>query len=179
MSFDDILAWDQNVTWPPEWVAVGDAQTVVNSLRSLWYASNDEEATVAYWGVDNVVVVQGTVYPAAGVVSEVLVRMVAHGSSCTRRWALELLLQLCDGWPLPNSAPAAASMSRCSAALSGSIEVMYSLLTSHDSGVRLLAAEVVKRVDQQPERLKQRVGWVRDREADVALRAELARVLDE
>lgn len=177
VTFEDVIAWDAGLVWDASWQASGRSSDVVESLRDLWSSRDDDAAAAAYWGIDNVVVVQGTVYPAAGVVVEVLQRMIVHGTDLVRRWALELVLQVLDGWALPGSDGAAEAILRSRTAVLRSLDAVYSLLVSREAEVRALAVEIVSRVEPDPALLQARLTWAANREQNEAVRSTIAQHL--
>lgn len=73
--------------------AVGSARGVPNALDELSSASTIDEATAAYWKIDNCVVVQGTVYEAAVATAACAVVLLPIASASARPMLIELLEQ--------------------------------------------------------------------------------------
>ena len=82
--------------------AMGSAVTVPKALQRILESTNEAEATSAYWLIDNVVVVQGSLYEAALPAAACLVVALAHCGLPARPKILELLVQIGAGKPDPS-----------------------------------------------------------------------------
>lgn len=90
----------ERVRWGEFRTVSGDAHEVAAALRALLAAKTPEEASAAYWQLENQVVVQGTVFEAAEPVVGVLVAALAETRPfCVRVAALGLLFQILAGAP--------------------------------------------------------------------------------
>jgi hypothetical protein len=82
--------------------AKGSSARVPDALVELASASTEEQADAAYWRIDNVVVVQGTLYEAAVPTTACLVALLPKCNNVVRERVLELLVQLGSGESAPN-----------------------------------------------------------------------------
>lgn len=162
------LLWDKSLAWSSFATATGLASDVPEALTALWRATSDSEAQVAYWRLDNVVVVQGSVYEAARHVIDACVRIAVLGGTLQRRWGMELLLQIAGGWTDPGELERldADVASECRQRLRRSLEAIYGLLADEDANVRELAAEVIAQVEDRRETFDDRLRWLIDNTTD-------------
>ena len=79
--------------------AVGSAIGVPQALDALHAAMTEDEATDAYWQIDNTVVVQGSLREAAVPTAVCIVNMLATATAVSRPFLIELLQQISDGKP--------------------------------------------------------------------------------
>jgi hypothetical protein len=77
--------------------AMGSAEKIPEALSRLCHAENPEEATEAYWQIDNTVVVQGQLFEAAVPTCARLVEMLPTCSPAGRPRVIELLAQISRG----------------------------------------------------------------------------------
>jgi hypothetical protein len=88
------------VAWGELREASGDAVQTASALRSLLSAQTPEEASAAYWQLENRIVVQGAVFEAAEAATAVVVAALAEPRPFhIRVAALELLFQILSGEP--------------------------------------------------------------------------------
>lgn len=82
------------------WAALrsaGEANGVPEAIEKLRTARSPEEATRAYWQIDNTVVVQGALYEAAEPTIPCLLEALSTSTDLGRARILELLYQLGSG----------------------------------------------------------------------------------
>lgn len=92
--------------------ALGDVKAVPAALQRLMEAETEAQAQEAYWHIDNTVVVQTTLYPAALPTIKCLTTMLPVCAPVARRFILELMEQI-GGWkgsrtdesPMPTDEP--------------------------------------------------------------------------
>ncbi len=176
MTFEEVLAWDAATDWSSAEVAPGAESDLLAALQGLWCARSEEEAVAAYWCLDNVVVVQGSVYGGAVLVVGPAVRMAVLGSVWTRRWALELVLQVVAGWSVGAAVGDRSLVEQSRAQVRCSIDLVYVLLSDPISDVRELAAEVLACCEVDPQRFDERLAWAAGCEAVEVTRVHLDRV---
>ncbi|MDB5070056.1 MAG: hypothetical protein JWM87_1167 [Candidatus Eremiobacteraeota bacterium] len=82
--------------------AMGSALRVPDAIERMRTASSIAESSAAYWQIDNVVVVQGSLYEAALPTTACLVSALPSCSIVSRPHFLELLFQLGNGTPDPS-----------------------------------------------------------------------------
>jgi hypothetical protein len=101
--------------WSSLRVQVGTAERIPEALLDLASAQSDADAERAYWKVDNHVVVQGALYPAAIATASCAVALLPYCSFAGRAWLLELLVQLGNGETAPEAEATGDSnlQSRC------------------------------------------------------------------
>ena len=86
------------VDWASESDISGDASRIGTALTGLLAASNAEDATAAYWQLENRVVAQGELFPvAAAAVSVVMAALADPRPRYVRILLLELLIQILSG----------------------------------------------------------------------------------
>lgn len=175
------LLWDATLPWSDLSTATGDARDVPAAIRDLSLASSDAEAQAAYWRLDNVVAVQGSVFEAAPFVVEALLRVALRGGSLQRRWSLELLLQLAGGWTETGEE---ARLGRdlaadCRQRLRRGIEALYLLAADDDRDVRELAVEIVRNVEDRQDVFELRLEWMIGQPVDPEERSFLEHLLAE
>ena len=115
------------------------AASIPDALRSLAAAGDDREAEESYWRIDNVVVVQGSVFEAAEYILGPALLLLSYASSdVVRRWVLELLIQVSTGW-VDDTERALGNTGldqRCRARVCEGIAQVYSLLDATSWEVR-------------------------------------------
>jgi len=76
---------------------MGTAEKVPDALEKLRNAANADEATDAYWQIDNTVIVQGQLFEAAVPTTACLVNILRSCSPVARPQIVELLGQIATG----------------------------------------------------------------------------------
>ena len=117
-------------------------------------AEPDVEA--AYWGVDNVVVVQGSLFQAAEyVVLPAVVALQSAPSLHSKRWILELLVQIAFGSADPSEVRLGNGdvLARCRAEMAQGLSFFYALLADPDRHVRASAIDLVGSLEGNKSRL--------------------------
>jgi hypothetical protein len=82
--------------------SAGASAGVPEGLRALAEATSREAAEAAYWKVDNVVVLQGSLFEAAVAATSALLMVLQTCSNVARPLVLELLVQIGSGEPDPS-----------------------------------------------------------------------------
>lgn len=159
------LLWDDEIDWSQVRCALGGSEGVPVALASLAAAASEKEATEAYWKLDNVVVVQGSVFEAGPLVVEPLIRMVASSVGPVRRWSLELLLQMLGGWTEPAELERIGRdlVQECRARAMAGLEVFYAITAGEDKDCRELACEIARSVETRPGEFARRMRWLASR----------------
>jgi hypothetical protein len=104
MTLEDVLA---RHNWAELATATGSAERVPEAIRELSRAATADEADRGYWSIDNVVVVQGTLTPAAEATADALIAALDECTAVARPEILELLVQLASGQGEPRPERAA------------------------------------------------------------------------
>lgn len=137
------------------------SHSVPEALQSLVGATSNDEASRAYWRIDNVVVRQGALFEAAAPVAECLAVALHQCTDVARPWALELLFQLANGTPAPEELAAGnhALRARCRDALLSCSAYLYALLECGTREEQIWCVDLLCLfVDERPT-LKPRVVW--------------------
>lgn len=168
--------------WESPCCAEGQGSHVPVELRKMIFATDDESGLVAYWRLDNSVVVQGSLYEAAEWIIFALLGALRFGSVVGQRLALELLIQMSWG----QSNPDAARRGHADLGLAVRAEVrlglasFYELLgTSGDDDVRDQALELISWVDPDEARLVEAARVVAHTDASSSVRELALRIVDE
>lgn len=137
-----------SVPWHTLSAGPGNAAGVPAALQGLATATTEEEAKKHYWHIDNVVVVQGTLYESALPVVWSVYALLADPLPAPARYRLiELLVEIAGGEP----APAIADVgTRIRAALREGLWIIYSLLTTSDPKVRNQALTLLGWLEDDP-----------------------------
>lgn len=111
---------------------MGPASGVPTALAKLQAATSEEEATDAYWEIDNTVVVQGSLYEAALPTAACAVLALHPCTTVARPFLLELLAQLGMGSPDPSEIEAgnAQLQTQCVQQLSRGVAMYFEILRS-------------------------------------------------
>lgn len=148
MAFDALL-WDRDLRWA-DFGAASDAAGVPAALDALTASTSETDAEMAYWRLDNVVVLQGSVYEAAVEILPSIVRVLVVGPEVARRWCLELLLQIAVGWTDPVEAARTSRdlAEEARAALRPLVSTLLAFTNHADRHVRETSFELVARSDR-------------------------------
>lgn len=94
--------WElERYDWSSLRAVASSAAAVPDAIRRLLEAETEVDARAAYWGVDNVVIVQGSLVESALPATSCLVSYLGQVSDGARVVVLELLVQLASGEPDP------------------------------------------------------------------------------
>ncbi len=147
MTEFDALLWDRDLQWP-NFGSARSAATVPDAVDALANATSEAEAEAAYWRLDNVVVLQGSVYEAAIAVLDSIVRLLVAGPEVARRWCLELLLQIAAGWTEPAEAERTARdlAGEAQQTLRALVPVLLAFTSNPNRHIRELSFEIVARI---------------------------------
>lgn len=77
------------------------AQTMLDAIRDLPLATVTEDAQALYWQIDNVAVIQGSLFPAGPKILPGLVGGLFLSTQVSRPFLLEAIYQVAAGWPDP------------------------------------------------------------------------------
>ena len=147
---------DQNL--PDDWAAlrtsIGSAEFVPSAIDRLLHSGSPEQATSAYWELDNRVVVQGQLFDSAIPASMLLVRSI-----CERNFtlnglsrSLDLLVELAFG-ESDQSEVAGGNYdlgAQCRAVINSGLGCIKALVDQADERVLLGVLDLVDRVDIDP-----------------------------
>jgi len=100
MNTEPLIEFElSRVDWSQVRDITGPATHVPSSLRELFTARSSEDCEIAYWKLENVVVVQGQLYEAAVYVVPVLLAAIAvlECPTFVRTTIFELLFQIVHG----------------------------------------------------------------------------------
>lgn len=164
MVFDALL-WDRDLRWN-DFGSAGDAADVPAALDALVAATSDDEAEAAYWRLDNVVVLQGSVYEAAVAVLPAIVRTLVAGPEIARRWCLELLLQIAGGWTDPAEAERTSRdlAEEARDALRPLVSIVLAFTNDPNRHVRETSFELAARISY--EGVLRRLRWIAEKTRD-------------
>ena len=157
-----VVLWDQELDWARLRCTHGDARTVPAALDALVRSEDQEQAQNAYWRLDNVVVVQGSVFEAGPAVVEPLIRALVIAGPHGRRMALELLLQLVGGWTDPSETDRLGRdlAAECRERASAGLEVFYAIAAGVDRVCRELACEIARAAETRDGEFSRRIRWL-------------------
>jgi hypothetical protein len=145
------------VDWQSLGAASGDASRVPDALRQLLRASNADEASAAYWLLDNEVVVQGRMYTSVAPLISIIGLAVFHAgaNAVARHRLVELLTEFALGHahedvrdPVGCEGSVRYELGR----LAGSL---FALLDDPDPRIRRDAIEILRTVEGESARLMQ------------------------
>ena len=134
------------ISWENLHTSHGDASAVPAAVRLLAGAATREETDVAYWQLDNVVVVQGQVFDSALALIPVLLTLLGGelNDPISAR-VLDLLFEL-QGGDLHEDEIRRNNVSlgdRCTDALAGGLPLYWESLGSEDALVRRTATDLI------------------------------------
>lgn len=156
----------------------GSAQTVPDAVRALLGADDEEDATAAYWRLDNHVVVQGRLYDSAvWLVGPLVAALVGGLPVHVRVPVTDLLREIALGYG--DDEPAAGEpglVEHARAELRRGLWVFYGLLADPAPDVRRAVLYILNTVDDDRDRVAAALGAVRTHDAAPDI-AELAGVL--
>ena len=156
MDYDFLVDVElDRVDWKNVKEASGTAEAIPTRFRELLAATNEDEASRAYWGLENHAVLQGNLYEA----SIYLVRAICaalvdqNRSQLVRSWLVELLFQICNGYyaETPGSSAAPADIvERCRRAARGALWTLYGELAKQEIKI---VEDLIRLVEDDPARL--------------------------
>ncbi len=176
------LLWDlDRVDWAQAWTATGSGESIPQVLRTLSVVDAMDAGWEVYWQLDNVVVVQNTLYPAAEYVVPFLLRLAAFGDQLPRLFAIELLIQIAAGEGDPSASLEADRTlgDRCRNGIRRGIECFYALVRSQDPEVRVRALYLIDLVEVDRDRLVWTLDSVASTERDHRARGVIERMRDQ
>ncbi|WP_437675391.1 hypothetical protein [Sorangium sp. So ce131] len=142
--------------------AAGDASGIPAAIRQLESANAEAEASVAYWKIDNVVVVQGAVYQAALATVPCLIEILLRCTRAARRQVLELLVQIGSGEESESELAHGEVdlIQRCLRELSRGVAIYLHILeSSSDPDERALCVDLLGLSCRADGELRERVSW--------------------
>ncbi len=144
----------ERIDWSSRRTVGGFAVAIPGALKALLEARTAEDATKAYWKLENHVVVQGQLFDAALAVVPVLLAALAEPSpGYVRVTCVELLFQIVHGeaHTLEVVAGNAALGAQCRDAAREGLWLLYrELLSEQREGAR----EVIEVIERSPDRLE-------------------------
>ncbi len=140
--------------WTPFRTSIGGAEFVPSAIDRLLHAGSPEQATSAYWELDNRVVVQGQLFDSAVPTSLWIIRSICERDFTTNGLSrsLDLLVELASG-EADQSEVARGSHDlgeRCRAAIRGGLSCIKALVDQADERTVLGVLDLVDRVDIDP-----------------------------
>lgn len=140
--------------WTPFRTSIGGAEFVPDAIDRLLHAESPEQATSAYWELDNRVVVQGQLFDSAVPTSLWLVRSVCERDFTPNGLSrsLDLLVELAFG-EADQSEVARGNRdlgAQCRAAIRDGLSCIKALVGEADERVLLSVLDLVDRVDVDP-----------------------------
>ncbi len=135
---------------------MGSAVNVPHVFRRLLSAEAVRDADVAYWQLDNVVVLQGRLFPSAvPLIAPIGLALVDCTVSKPARYRLaELLTEFALGEPHESIVDPGILSAAINIELHRQTGVVYSLLADEDARVRRDAIEILLRIDGEVDRLR-------------------------
>jgi hypothetical protein len=134
----------------------GDSSYVPTAFRHLLTANSADEATKAYWELDNHVLVQGQLFDAAlYVVPPLLVALHGEITSASRYRVAELLVEIALGVPhhLETAVGNDALADHCKDELRLGMWSVYALLGDSDERLRVDALDILDAIESNSPRL--------------------------
>lgn len=140
--------------WAPFRTSIGGAEFVPSAIDRLLHSGSPEQATSAYWELDNRVVVQGQLFGSAVPTSLWLVRSICERDFTPNGLArsLDLLVELAFG-EADQSEVARGNHdlgAQCRAAIRGGLSCIKALVGEAEERVLLGVLDLVDRVDVDP-----------------------------
>ena len=125
--------------------AMGTASNIPEAVERLRASKSEQDAEQAYWTIDNVVVVQGSLYEAALSAAACLVIALMHASPVGRPRILELLVQIGAGNPDPIEVGAGNQMlkQKCLRELCKGVAMYLHLLQYGTNEEQLLCIDLI------------------------------------
>ena len=140
--------------------AAGGASKVPEAITALEAATTNEAALAAYWKIDNTVVVQGAVYPAALPTVRSLLIGLARSTVVARPHILELLVQIGGGEPAQVAASNADIVHRCLVEIARGVPIYMDILErSINSDERAFCVDLLGFCCRVDTSLRERVRW--------------------
>ncbi len=133
----------------------GPATEIPQAILELLNASCPHEAVIAYWKLENHVVVQGALFEAAVCTVSVICASLAYGSR--PKWVmiqlLELLFQIVSGESHADEVARGLGDlgERCRTEARNSLWILYGLF--QEGEFSQAAREIIKQIDRSPKRL--------------------------
>lgn len=140
---------------------MGSASGVPSALADLQAATSPMAANDAYWGIDNVVVVQGSLYEAAVPAAACAVLALYQSTPVARPFVLELLGQLGMGTADPSEVAAgnAHLQKQCIQQLSRGVAMYFALLRSGTEDERSSCVDLLGLCGTEDASLREQVLW--------------------
>ncbi|WP_437290964.1 hypothetical protein [Sorangium sp. So ce406] len=142
--------------------AAGGAGHIPRALQDLESASREDEASNAYWKIDNCVVLQGHVHQAALATVSCLLVTLLRCTDVARRHVLELLVQIGSGEPAPSELALGESdvVDRCLAEIARGVPIYVDILErSRDAHERNSCIDLLGLSCAADSGLRDRVRW--------------------
>jgi hypothetical protein len=141
--------------------AMGSAKDVPNLLTRLGSVGTFEEGERIYWQIDNVVIVQGSLYEASLATVSCVVRLIGSAGPIARRFHLELITQIAAGEvdPTELSHGNAELRNACMAEIEQGMAVYLSLIEQGNADERDHCVEICAQCAIFDARLRPKVSW--------------------
>ncbi|MBK9261264.1 MAG: hypothetical protein IPM54_15840 [Polyangiaceae bacterium] len=140
--------------------ADGGASGVPSAIKALESATTNEVALAAYWKIDNTVVVQGAVYPAALPTVRCLLVSLLRSTAIARPHILELLVQIGAGEAAIVEASNSDIVQRCLVEIARGLPIYMDILErSVNSDERAFCVDLIGLCCRVDPSLRERVGW--------------------
>jgi hypothetical protein len=167
------------VDWSAVRSIMGGSDFVPGSLARLVSATSEDAATTAYWELDNRVVVQGQLFPAARLVIGPLLAALQAGLPVpARRLVVDLLVEIALG--APDESELALGNDKldasCRQEFRQGIWGLYGLLDDAEAQVRIGALEILDAVEVDRERLLRVAAEIAERDTDAGTRSRATQV---
>jgi hypothetical protein len=167
------------VDWSAVRSIMGGSDFVPGSLDRLLSATSQDAATTAYWELDNRVVVQGQLFPAAQwVIGPLLSALQAGLPLPARQRVVDLLVEIALG--APDESELALGNDKlddaCRREFRQGTWGLYGLLEDEDPTVRIGAVEILDAVEVDRERLLRVAAEIAQRDTDAETRSRAAQV---
>ena len=148
--------WEKELerhSWSRLREASGSANEIPEALRAMLGAATADAVEVAYWKLENHVVVQGQLFEVAPyVVSVLMAALVEDSPSYVRVGILELLLQITSGESHTSEKDTTLGP-QCRARASEVTWLLYGELNADLPGQRAAAIEVLEQIETDRDRL--------------------------
>jgi hypothetical protein len=156
-----------------DWIqlrSAGATAGVAEGLRGLIEATSREAAEAAYWKIDNVVVLQGSLFEAAIATTSALLAVLQMCSDAARPLVLELLVQIGSGEPDPSEFAAGLEdlQGRCTQELQRGVALFSHLLEYGTDDEQASCVDLLGLCAQEDFELRPRVRYLLERRSHSA-----------
>lgn len=159
----------------------GPVSKVPAAIIALQTAQSKSEAENAYWRIDNVVIVQGTVYASAVVATRCLIESLLNATTIARQFILELLVQISSANTDANESNAISYgniLDACKSEVMQGCAVFFHLLEHGSMEERMWCIDLVGMCALDNKMVVQRAIWYFNRLLKEDLSAEMKALLE-